>query len=168
MVHDGGVPARGVFARHDSDGRLQIGPQAFASLRRHAQVKPEQDEAGGVLLGRHISGTDDVVIDRVTEPMPGDRQSRTRFIRARGPHQEAIDEAWRESGGTCTYLGEWHTHPESVPTPSLIDRAGWHRKLLFDRFTEPIFFVIVGTHETRVWEGRRGFRLILLRRVQQD
>jgi integrative and conjugative element protein (TIGR02256 family) len=73
-----------------------------------------------------------------------------------------IDRAWRQSGGTCTYLGEWHTHPEQHPTPSGIDWQNWQRKLLVDRFTEPIFFVIVGIAAIHVWEGRRSRGLIPL------
>jgi integrative and conjugative element protein (TIGR02256 family) len=116
---------------------------------------PERPEAGGVLLGRHLLGTSDILVDRVTEPLPGDQQSRFRFFRARRRHQMVIDRAWQESAGTQTYLGEWHTHPERVPAPSLSDRLGWHRKLLTDRFSDVMFFVIMGTQETSVWEGRR-------------
>jgi len=46
---------------------------------------------------------------------------------------------------------------------SLVDRLRWQQKLLRDRFTEPIFFVIVGIAEVRVWEGRRRHRLVPLR-----
>lgn len=145
-------------------GRFQIGPEALLILRRYIQDSSQKAEAGGVLLGRHILKTQDIIVDRVTEPMQGDRRSRFRFWRARQRHQEAIDQAWKESGGTCTYLGEWHSHPEARPTPSAVDRRDWRRKLLADRFTEPIFFVIVGTTQTRVWEGRSGnSRLLPLR-----
>jgi integrative and conjugative element protein (TIGR02256 family) len=124
-------------------------------MRRHAQDAPHKPESGGVLLGRHILDTHDIVVDRVTTPLPDDRQSRTRFFRARRRHQALIDQAWRESDGACTYLGEWHTHPEAVPTPSLIDQLDWRRKLLVDRFSGMLYFVIVGTAAVRVWEGRR-------------
>ena len=103
-----------------------------------------------------------MIVDDVTVPMPGDRRSRIQFFRARRRHQEAIDRAWQESSGTCTYLGEWHTHPELCPIPSLIDRLRWQQKLLRDRFSEPIFFVIVGISEVRVWERLRHHRLMPL------
>lgn len=135
-------------------GRLEIGPDALATMWQYIQDADDKPEAGGVLLGRHLLGTNDIVVDSVTTPMPGDCQRRHRFFRARRRHQEAIDAAWRESDGTQTYLGEWHTHPESHPSPSLIDRVDWQRKLLVDRYTGPLFFMIVGTEETRVWEGR--------------
>jgi integrative and conjugative element protein (TIGR02256 family) len=143
-------------------GHFQISSQALATMRYYIQDVPAKPEAGGVLLGRHLLGTGDIIVDLVTVPMPSDCQSRFRFFRARRPHQAAIDRAWRASGGTCTYLGEWHTHPEQHPTPSWIDRQNWQRKLLVDRFTDPIFFVIMGTLKTRVWEGHRSSGLILL------
>src|SRR5215510_5960297 len=82
-------------------------------------------------------------------------RARTRFHRAQRRHQAAIDAAWATSEGTCTYLGEWHTHPEPIPTPSPVDWADWRRRLLHDHYTEPLFFIIVGTTATRAWEGRR-------------
>jgi integrative and conjugative element protein (TIGR02256 family) len=146
-----------------SGERFQIGRSALVVLRQYIQDTPRKAEAGGVLLGRHILGTSDVIVDTVTTPMPGDRRSPFRFFRARHHHQEAIDRAWWESGGTCTYLGEWHTHAELCPEPSLIDRSSWQRKLLVDRFTKPIFFVIVGISETRIWEGHPDHLLLPLR-----
>ncbi|NNC30862.1 hypothetical protein HKM21_16460 [Longimicrobium terrae] len=129
-------------------------------LRQHVQDSREKREAGGVLLGRHILHTADVVVDGVTIPLPGDQRERFRFVRARQRHQEAIDRAWRESGGTCTFLGEWHTHPERHPWPSGVDRQDWLRKLREDAFTDWLFFVIVGMEEIRVWEGARNGKAV--------
>lgn len=144
-------------------GRFQISTSAVTVIHTYIQGVPEAPEAGGVLLGRHIVKSRDIIVDRVTVPMLDDRRSRLRFFRARRQHQEEIDRVWRESDGTCTYLGEWHTHPEPSPEPSFVDRLEWQRKLLFDRFTEPLFFVIVGITEVRAWEGVRRGRLAQLR-----
>jgi integrative and conjugative element protein (TIGR02256 family) len=135
--------------------RLEIGVTAWATMQAFIQHMPDAPEAGGVLLGRHLRDGSAIIVDAVTTPMVGDRRSRTRFSRARRRHQAAIDAAWRDSEGTCTYLGEWHTHPEAVPTPSVVDWADWQRRLRHDRYTEPLFFLIVGIDETRAWEGSR-------------
>jgi integrative and conjugative element protein (TIGR02256 family) len=126
----------------------------MTTMWNYRQCEPSAPEAGGVLLGRYISDSADIVIDAVTVPQDGDLQARSRFFRARKRHQALIDGAWNESNGTVTYLGEWHTHPESVPHPSWVDRADWLRKGMFDVFTEAILFIIVGTEELGVWEGR--------------
>ena len=162
VMREGFAAGRLTFARVRR-GRFQIGPSVLAVMRQYVQDAPEKAEAGGILLGRHILGTDDIIVDDVTSPKPGDRRSRFQFFRARWRHQAAIDRAWQESSGTCTYLGEWHTHPELCPNPSLVDRLRWQQKLLRDRFTEPIFFVIVGIAEVRVWEGCHRHHLMPLR-----
>jgi len=105
-----------------------------------------------------------MVIDDVTTPMPGDRRSRFRFLRHHARHQGVLDRAWATSGGTCTLIGEWHTHPEPDPAPSLIDQLTWRRKLMADEFSGHLVFLIVGTKSIRGWEGRRhGIRLRPLR-----
>lgn len=139
--------------RRPGGGRFQISPGALAQMLKYVQDAPRKLEAGGVLLGRYILGTPDVVVDFVTEPMPGDRRTRTRFFRHQRGHQTTIERTWRESVGTCTWLGEWHSHPESDPEPSCVDCADWRRKLFVDRYDEALFFVIVGTHSVCAWEG---------------
>lgn len=141
--------------RRSIDGKFQLAPDVCTTMRRHVQDTPEKVEAGGVLLGRHILGSPDIIVDRITTPMEEDSQRRHRYFRAHRQHQEVIDAAWQKSGGTTTYLGEWHTHPEPFPDPSLVDRVNWLRKLWIDQFADPIFFVIVGIAEIRVWEGFR-------------
>ena len=106
-------------------GHFQSSAEALTMMRSYVQDVSAKPEAGGVLLGRHILETGDIIVDLITEPMLSDRQSRFRFFRTRRPHQAVIDRAWRQSGGTCTSLGEWHTHPEQHPTPSGIDWQNW-------------------------------------------
>lgn len=141
--------------RRRNDGRLQIGKGVAELLLTFRQLDHKDHESGGVLLGRHIAGTDDIIVDSITTPQTGDKGGRRFFHRARKRHQELIDAAWQESHGTVTYLGEWHTHPEELPTPSAIDHFGWAKKRFFDEFSDVIFFMIVGTKQIRVWEGRR-------------
>lgn len=154
---------KATFAR-PTGGRFQIGPEALSTLLGCMQNGPGTREAAGVLLGRHILNTEDIVVDGATRPMPGDWRTRTQFRRARRRHQIEINKAWKRSHGTCTYLGEWHSHPEPYPTPSAVDIRDWQRRLRVDIYTEPLFFVIVGTHEIRVWEGRRNGQITLLQR----
>lgn len=141
---------------------VKLDAVALTDLLRFRQSELQDAEAGGVLLGRRILGSEDVVIDEVTTPLDGDRRTRTTFHRAQARHQQIIDARWSESGGTCQYLGEWHTHPESLPVPSFIDVLDWCRRLGADRFDgESLFFLIVGIDEVRVWEGFRQPRVIV-------
>ena len=58
------------------------------------------------------------------------------------------------SGGRAIYLGTWHTHPESVPTPSGIDRSDWAACQRANR-GRPLAFVLVGTGKVRVFVRAR-------------
>jgi integrative and conjugative element protein (TIGR02256 family) len=141
---------------------VKLDAAALTDLLRFRQSEFQRAEAGGVLLGRRILGSADVVIDEVTTPLEGDRRTRTTFHRAQARHQQVIDARWSESGGTCQYLGEWHTHPEPLPVPSLIDVLDWCRRLGEDRFDgESLFFLIIGTDDVRAWEGFRQPRVIV-------
>ena len=127
--------------------------EKFASFR---QTGSRSTEAGGVLIGRWIVGQGDVVVDEATGPMTGDKRSRFGFFRSHREHQKAIDHAYEGSRGTVGYLGEWHTHPERSPLPSSVDTDDWLRRLRQDVVDiKFVYFVIVGTNETRVWRGSR-------------
>ncbi|TAK28169.1 MAG: hypothetical protein EPO21_23040 [Chloroflexota bacterium] len=152
-----------IFTKADG-GKLEIGTYALTRLFYFVQDTPNKNEAGGLLLGRHIVDSTDIVVDEVTVPEPGDIRRRYGFYRARRRHQAIIDRRWRESGGTCVYLGEWHTHPEDHPTPSDVDQRDWKRKLRDDIFDgDYLYFVIVGKRSLRIWEAaKRGSHCMLI------
>lgn len=135
-------------------GRFRLSLSVLTKISRYVQNTPRRHEAGGVLLGRHVILSKDIVVDDLTVPMRGDRRTRYSFHRAQKSHQAAIERAWLKSNGTCTYLGEWHTHPEPSPSPSAVDISNWIRKLSTDQFTDRLFFVIKGTEQVKAWQGR--------------
>lgn len=137
-------------------GHLKIDQEALQRMLMFRQCEKSALEAGGVLLGRFISNSKDIIIDKVSIPMKGDKRERFRFFRSEGSHQRIIRETWGESAGKCNYLGEWHTHPEDYPTPSRIDKENWKALLSKGFFSSLyLYFVIVGREETRVWEGNK-------------
>jgi integrative and conjugative element protein (TIGR02256 family) len=100
---------------------------ALAVIQSAAAKSGFRHEVGGVLLGCYRGPH--LHIGLATQPQASDRANFSRFWRATLGHQDIAEEAWRRSRKTMTYAGEWHTHPEAYPTPSLIDRADWTRKL---------------------------------------
>ena len=134
--------------------KIKLTANVVAILREHVQDLPMKKEVGGVLLGRFILDCGDVVVDKITTPLPGDSHSRFGIIRSARPHQEIISTVWSSTNGTCNYLGEWHTHPELFPSPSTIDIITWRKKLLFDQVdSDVLFFTIVGIQQISVWQG---------------
>ena len=153
-MHDSGLSMR--FSRVNG-GVVEITDRALASMQRHVQNNSEDAEAGGVLLGRLVACTQDVVIDEVTEPVAEDRRGRFFFWRSKPAAQRRVDDVWAASRGTRNYLGEWHTHPEDAPFPSQVDQSDWAKIVRSARYEQDfLLFVIVGRTQTRVWEVKKS------------
>lgn len=146
-----------LIRKRPSGGRLGVSPRAFAHIRKYRQDACPKPEAGGVLLGRRVLDSSDVVVDQVTTPFPSDVRRRHEFIRRERGHQDVVTRAWKESGGTTVYLGEWHTHPESIPQPSRRDTQGWLKKV-GEVPGDGLFFLILGIDSVEVWEIREPER----------
>jgi integrative and conjugative element protein (TIGR02256 family) len=145
-------------------GILKISTSAFNRMQLYIQDKVEDDEAGGIILGRFIKDSKNIVIDKITVPMKGDERNRYQFKRAEKRHQRIVDLLWKKSKGTCNYLGEWHTHPEDIPSPSLKDKNEWKKKLKQGDFSSRyLYFIIVGIENIGVWEGDR--RSLILKKL---
>jgi integrative and conjugative element protein (TIGR02256 family) len=143
----------GAVFQNEEGHRFKLTKDVLILLKKYRQFQQDSLEAGGILLGRYLRNSDDVVVDRITTPIPADQRSRLRFYRSSDAHQGLIDEAWHDSTGTCNYLGEWHTHAESNPFPSIIDFLDWGKRFLFDRIdSNRLYFVIVGTEHINVWQ----------------
>jgi integrative and conjugative element protein (TIGR02256 family) len=150
-------------------GKMKLAHDVLLLIDSFVQRKTDMPEAGGTMLGRFIKDSKDIVIDQVTQPMEGDRFNRYTFKRLSSQHQQIIEVTWEASKGTCNYLGEWHTHPEPVPTPSGIDLKDWRRKLKSDVFSSRyLYFLIAGTEQIYMWEGdRRTLDIVKLKIVSQ-
>ena len=142
-----------------TDGRrVALPAEALDVLDRYRQDCESTPEAGGVLLGRIIAETGDIVVDEVTEPTPEDARTRLSFLRGKITAQRRVDAAWAGSGGTLIYLGEWHSHPEPRPSPSRHDVRDWRAAVTSATYEQDaLLFVIVGIEEIGVWELRRKF-----------
>ena len=104
-------------------------------------------EVGGVLLGcrRNL----DLEIILATHPSKDDRSSKFRFERRSKHHQIVTTEMWKSSDKKIDWIGEWHTHPEKIPSPSSIDINSWRK--LVKRHGSGMAFVILGYED--VWVG---------------
>jgi integrative and conjugative element protein (TIGR02256 family) len=95
---------------------VRVGPQALATFDAHRQRRFYQREAGGQLFARVRD--DDWEIVAATGPRSRDCRGRFSFWPHRASEQEEIFQH-HEQG--LDYVGDWHTHPEDVPTPSSDD-----------------------------------------------
>lgn len=130
-------------------GHVLIELIVMIKLAAYRQDKKPKPEAGGILLGYrrdpHIH-----VVD-ATVPGSGDRALRTHFWRSADSHQRIARERWLSSGHILDYVGEWHTHPQTSPSPSTIDIGEW-RKISTLSGEEQMLFLILGM-EQHDWLG---------------
>lgn len=151
-----------------TEGHVRVGDVALARMDQHRQIEPNAPEAGGILLGRLIVDSHDIVIDDVAVPSEHDRASRFRFFRSKRNANTVIRKTWSSSNATCIYLGEWHTHPEDTPSPSWTDLRNWRRVLRKSCIEQDfLLFAIVGRVDLRLWELTKNEpRPILLQEIQ--
>lgn len=134
-----------------SGGLVLFEAEVVTTLQRWRQIGTDP-EAGGILLGYRRNPHLHVVA--ITEPGQRDRRHRFAFLRRDRVHQVAALALWRSTRATGYYLGDWHTHAEAAPTPSLLDQREW-AKLMQGAVESDLLFVIVG-RET--WYVQRGLK----------
>lgn len=116
-------------------------------FKRHIQGA-EGTEAGGILLG-HVRGKHLEVLE-ASEPTRQDRRLRYFFERMIHGHKSLAERRWQESNGLVRYIGEWHTHPQEVPSPSSIDLGEWEILATGRTDRRPLLAVIVGRQNLHV------------------
>jgi len=86
---------------------------AIASMAHHRQMTAKDREAGGQLFAR-FEGTSTIIVE-ATEPKPLDKRSRYGF----SPNQwlQRLEIKFLHKRGKH-FVGDWHTHPQPVPSPS--------------------------------------------------
>ncbi|WP_431259403.1 Mov34/MPN/PAD-1 family protein [Roseateles chitinivorans] len=136
-------------AAHAPEGQILVEADALRLMDGFWQNEHSKPESGGILLGYRRGPH--LHVTMVTTPQRGDCGWRYFFKRSRRAHQDIALRHWRASGETVDYLGEWHTHPESSPTPSGEDYAEWAK--ICARTSLPMLFVIVGW-SGQLWLGR--------------
>lgn len=131
--------------------RLILVEHAVNQMTAFKQRSWWHPEAGGVLLGRILLDSEDLVVDEVTTPQKTDRRSRFGFFRSK-QHEVLAQNRWINEANTMAYLGLWHTHPEDDPTPSKIDRCDWAQAVNRDTYEgSRLFFPIIGIKRVRIW-----------------
>ena len=131
---------------------LYVRPRVFQCIKKYSQNISLGTEMGGILIGCYRGKHADV--SSVTHPQNNDRKLKYGFHRRIDGHQEIARKKWNRSKRVLTYLGEWHTHPESVPIPSQTDLKSW--KNLVRVCKRDMIFIIGGTQ--KIWVGYAKYR----------
>lgn len=135
------------WGSQDKRRLVVFAPDVLQLFKQHRQRFACQTEAGGILLGHRRGRNLEVVL--ATPPMHKDLRSSFLFERKPDGHAEVALQAWLAANGTVDYLGEWHTHPQRTPEPSVMDRIEW-RKLGNAYPRKVLLTVVVGTRALHV------------------
>lgn len=124
---------------------LYIEDVVLTKLFKYLQQSNTAKEAGGILIGKQAKGREEYYLCDVSEPSHMDKRGRFSFVRNKVSAQRIINKKWNESNGIENYLGEWHSHPESKPTPSYVDR-NLIQQIIADSTNvfKKVFLIIVG------------------------
>lgn len=112
------------------DNRLYsivISGNVLNKMSNYIQWRRNDPESGGILTGEVHEKK--IVIFDCSEPNNYDAQSRYNFLRSKKGAQLFLNDKFLKSGGREVYLGEWHTHPENLPTPSNIDIVNFQESI---------------------------------------
>lgn len=129
------------YAIGESGQSLILHLSVLDHFNKWRQLYPEMSEAGGQLFGV-IEGAD-ITVRLATGPRRTDRRGRFYFVADRSAERREIGKM-HKSG--LHYFGDWHTHPQDMPTPSETDLASMAD--LFARSKHELhafLMVIVGT-----------------------
>lgn len=146
---------------------IRINLDVLSRLNTFRQVKCYMPESGGVLIGE-VYGNNGFWIKDVTIPGKQDFSSRYKFTRQDTSHQKIVENWHIKSKGTMQYLGEWHSHPEKKPSPSVIDLCSWKQlslKMERQMGVQPFLFLILSMTDFKrdwlaVYEGTNSYTVL--------
>jgi integrative and conjugative element protein (TIGR02256 family) len=120
------------------------------------------NETGGLLLG-YWANEDEAVGTLLIGPGPNARHLPTGFAPDTEYQERRLANEYARSGRRLEYLGDWHTHPSSDPTPSEKDE-GTLKRIAIDpdaRCPRPLMVIVGDPDEwvVGVWCLRRRWRL---------
>lgn len=104
-----------------SGQRLVFSSAVLEHFEKHQQLRWWQREAGGQLFAR--LALPDILVEEATGPRPSDWRTRYSYRPNRSAEQREI--VSRRARG-LHFIGDWHTHPEPVPTSSPRDIESMH------------------------------------------
>lgn len=137
---------------NDSGRMIKIEGHILDRIFQYRQTRIFQRESGGVIIGRELKSTGNLIIEEVTEPMRLDKQSRFGFERKDPTHMDCFHKLYELSRATYGYFGEWHTHPEKMPHYSVIDKRNWIKLYKELPQKHALYFMICGTISIGVWK----------------
>jgi len=145
---------------------IHILEPVIETWNKYRQLKPNDAEACGILIGSIDADGSRIWIEVATEPMPNDMRKRSRFNMKDKGHQETLNRLNLTSGGRLVFLGTWHSHPEATPSFSSPDKTGWKTCIKANPPLEHFCFTIIGTESDSIYIPKgSGFEVMKKMRI---
>lgn len=119
-------------------GLIEFLPETLEHFEKYKQRTCFSKEAGGQLFAFH-DGKNTVTIAEVTGPRPRDWRSRFGYIPDIKAEKIEIKEKYKIG---LHFVGDWHTHPQDIPSPSTTDENSM-KKLVIESVHDFEGFVMV-------------------------
>ena len=119
---------------------VDILSSVFEEMDKWLQDSAEKKEAGGYIVGYQDGRTKNISLECISHPYILDIQTTLSFSMKDPRHEIFLMKHFKKKS---FYMGVWHTHPQMVPEPSIIDWKDWYETLETDKTgCEYIFFII--------------------------
>ncbi|MBN8503363.1 MAG: Mov34/MPN/PAD-1 family protein [Burkholderiales bacterium] len=109
-----------------------------SELMRHRQSSGSSRENGGQLFARFVQ--DGVQVEVATVTRGFSRRTRFGFWPDRKAEQADINQLFERG---LHYIGDWHTHPEEVPSPSATDEQKMQEIFRKSRHELPFMLMVI-------------------------
>lgn len=131
-------------------------------LNSFKQINPNDNEACGILIGTHSINEKNLYVNFITKPGTNDIRKRNFYKIKSKHHIEILKKRFKESKCKEVYLGTWHTHPEIIPKPSIVDILDWKKQYNKNKHLfEIMVFIIAGQKEILCWSINTTFEIEL-------
>ncbi len=149
-----------------SRGSILFTPNTIRMFERSIQTTSVQPESGGYLFGQMFG---DQLVIKVATPLGPVDVREPRFIkRIKHRGQLLVNRIWSASNGKIILTGEWHTHFEAEPNPSIVDYDE-SNKAFKNNITHLDFMVVVIVSSSAIinsWVGVRDSKgLVRVERI---
>ena len=135
----------------NSEVTVYITREVTNILNQYKQTELKNLEANGILICSMSIDETEVWVQKVTIPKKNDVRKRYYFYMKDKGHQRELDDYYRQSQGKMFLCGTWHTHPENIPTPSVLDKKEWIKFAKANKDLTILCFIIVGIKEITVY-----------------
>jgi integrative and conjugative element protein (TIGR02256 family) len=118
--------------------RLVFTAEVLSHFDRNRQRRSTVNEAGGQLFARFTK--DAIVVEIASGPYRTDKRSRYLFTPDRRREQQDIDRHFQQR---LHFVGNWHTHPQTIPLPSGVDLKNTRQRFIESEHSLKAFLVVI-------------------------